>query len=411
MAEHAACSSGRQRARWGRQRSPPVPRGAPSRASGTFPKIRSPAPACAVRSVPPPPTTWRRSGSNRTCFSESPRPTPVSPNPGDRPARGLVVSAFIVGTADHVHAAVSPQQIAVPSYIHPGADPGAWNRLIGAPSEKAGITVANVLNGPDFRRKPIWTDVMARAHGSGKRVLGYVDTGYLGLTGQKTRLGSSDPADWIAQAEQDINVWYALYGESLDGIFFDQGYNTCGPNNDFASWYDHLNQFEKRHHPGALTVLNPGAVVPQCYEDTADILLMYESDYAGYRGQNPIGDLNFHAPDWTPRDPHKIWHIIYDARPNTSARCSTSAASGTPATCTSPMTSCSTRMTRCPATTTGAPSRPVSPEASVPWPGRRRSGPGPCRRRPAVSRSRACSTPVPGWPGRRCPGRRRITSI
>jgi hypothetical protein len=207
-------------------------------------------------------------------LSESPRPTPVSPNPGDRPARGLVVSAFIVGTADHVHAAVSPQQIAVPSYIHPGADPGAWNRLIGAPSEKAGITVANVLNGPDFRRKPIWTDVMARAHGSGKRVLGYVDTGYLGLTGQKTRLGSSDPADWIAQAEQDINVWYALYGESLDGIFFDQGYNTCGPNNDFASWYDHLNQFEKRHHPGALTVLNPGAVVPQCYEDTADILLM-----------------------------------------------------------------------------------------------------------------------------------------
>jgi hypothetical protein len=227
----------------------------------------------------------------------------------------LVVSAFIVGTADHVHAAVSQQQIAVPSYIHPGADPGAWNRLIGAPSEKVGIAVANVLNGPDFRRKPIWTDVMARTHGSGKRVLGYVDTGYLGLTGQKTRLGSSDPADWIAQAEQDINVWYALYGESLDGIFFDQGYNTCGPNNDFASWYDHLNQFEKRHHPGALTVLNPGAVVPQCYEDTADILLMYESDYAGYRGQNPIGDLNFHAPDWTPRDPHKIWHIIYDVSP------------------------------------------------------------------------------------------------
>jgi hypothetical protein len=224
----------------------------------------------------------------------------------------VVASMVSVGRAQPAAAGVVDQQVAVPSYIPPNGDPDAWNRLIGSPSNKAGVIVANVANGPDFVAKGMWSDVMSRAHNSGKRVLGYVDTGYMGLTGQTTRLGSSRSADWIVQIEQDINRWYALYPGLVDGIFFDQGHNLCGDGNYIARLYQFVNQFEKRYHPTAMTVLNPGAVVPQCYEWTADVLLTYESSFEGYmqRAEQP-GDLNYHSPDWTPQGDHKIWHIIY----------------------------------------------------------------------------------------------------
>ncbi|MFJ9381956.1 spherulation-specific family 4 protein, partial [Streptomyces sp. NPDC101455] len=59
------------------------------------------------------------------------------------------------------------------------------------------------------------------------------------------------------------------------------------------------------HHPGAMTVLNPGTVVPQCYEDTADVLLTFEGSYDTYEGSG------YQALDWTPASPSKIWHIIF----------------------------------------------------------------------------------------------------
>jgi hypothetical protein len=229
----------------------------------------------------------------------------------------VLVGVTVVGRERRADAAVASQQVAVPSYIPPNGDPGAWNRLIGSDSNKVGIVVANVANGPDFETKPMWTDVMSRAHGSGKRVLGYVDTGYMGLTGQTTRLGSSRSADWIVQIEQDINRWYQLYPGLVDGIFFDQGHNSCGDGGSIPALYRFINEFQKRSHINSMTVLNPGAMVPQCYEDTADVLLTYESSYAGYmqRADQP-GDLNYHSPDWTPRDPRKFWHIIYGVSPD-----------------------------------------------------------------------------------------------
>jgi hypothetical protein len=227
----------------------------------------------------------------------------------------LAASIFSVAKARQASAGVVDQQVAVPSYIPPNGDADAWNRLIASPSGKAGVIVANVANGPDFVTKGMWTDVMSRAHNSGKRVLGYVDTGYMGLTGQTTRLGSSRSADWIVQIEQieqDINRWYALYPGLVDGIFFDQGHNLCGDGDSIVRLYQFINQFEKRYHPGATTVLNPGAVVPQCYEWSADVLLTYESSFEGYmqRADQP-GDLNYHSPNWTPLGDHKFWHIIY----------------------------------------------------------------------------------------------------
>lgn len=201
----------------------------------------------------------------------------------------------------------SGQQVAVASYIHPLADSDAWNRLIASPSDKVSVLVANVLNGPDTRVNAGWKDVIDRAAASGKRVLGYVPTGYLGVSQQHftTRLGSADLADWIAQIERDIDMWYELYGDKIGGIFFDEGWNDCGENNKYADLYRHLNQYAKRKHPTAMTVLNPGATMPRCFEYSADTLMTFESSYESYTG-------NYAPNDWTPSDPRKLWHIVYN---------------------------------------------------------------------------------------------------
>lgn len=169
------------------------------------------------------------------------------------------------------------------------------------------ILVANVVNGPDSAANRGWVDVIPRAAASGKTVLGYVRTGYLGVSFQHftTRLGLSKTSDWVAQVQEDVAQWYRLYPD-IGGIFFDEGWNDCGENNVNAELYRHINQNTKRIHPGAYTVLNPGAPMPQCFEHSADTLLTTEVSCATYTS-------DAYAPcDWTPADSRKIWHIIYD---------------------------------------------------------------------------------------------------
>ncbi|KAJ3542677.1 hypothetical protein NM208_g3972 [Fusarium decemcellulare] len=178
------------------------------------------------------------------------------------------------------------QQIAVASYISPLADPETWNWLNSYPKSKVPILVANVVNGPDVEVNEPWKKVIDRAAASGKIVIGYVRTGYLGI-------------------QRDVDMWYELYGSSMGGIFFDEGWPECGPDNIYAKFYKYINDYTKRAHPGALTVLNPGSPMAHCFEDTMDTLLTFEWGYAEY--------YNKYTPnDWTPKDPRKLWHIIYD---------------------------------------------------------------------------------------------------
>lgn len=202
------------------------------------------------------------------------------------------------------------QQLAVPSYIHPGVDPDAWTRLMNSAPGTVGIGVANVINGPDYLPFANWASVIQGAHAAGIRMIGYVDTGYLGTTGQRTRLGSTAVADWISQIERDINAWYAFYGPELGGIFFDQVQNACGPTPESFEWadlYRELSDYVKRSHPDALTVANPGIVVPECYENSADVLITFEGSYASYAAET------YEPLSWDPVDPKKIWHIVYGA--------------------------------------------------------------------------------------------------
>lgn len=199
------------------------------------------------------------------------------------------------------------QQIAIASYINPLGDPASWERLLAYDTSKVSVLVANVLNGPDYVVDDSWKSVIDQAASQGKRILGYVRTGYLSVSQQQftTRLGSRDLADWASQIEQDIDKWYELYGSSLGGIFFDEGWPECGDNNIYADLYAYIDDYTKRKHPGVYTVLNPGSPIAQCYEDTMDTLLTFENTYEIYQ--------NSYMPnDWTPQDPRKIWHIIYN---------------------------------------------------------------------------------------------------
>lgn len=198
------------------------------------------------------------------------------------------------------------QQLAIASYTNPFGDPAAWTRLISYDSSKLSVLVANVQNGPDYVGDKSWSSVIKQAISSGKTVVGYVHTGYLGVSTQKfkTRLGSSDFADWASQIEQDGDKWFELY-PSISGIFFDEGWQECGPNNIYSDLCAHINAHPKRKHSGAFTVLNPGSAIAQCYEDTMDTLLTFESSYETYTSSAYTGNT------WTPKDVRKIWHIVY----------------------------------------------------------------------------------------------------
>src|SRR5664280_2524815 len=88
-----------------------------------------------------------------------------------------------------------------------------------------------------------------------------------------------------SQIEQDVNAWYAFYGSGIDGIFFDEGQDACGPTSGSNAWvdlYSRSNAYVKANHPGAMTAINPGRVVPRCYENAGDVLVTFEGSYDTY---------------------------------------------------------------------------------------------------------------------------------
>jgi hypothetical protein len=220
------------------------------------------------------------------------------------------------GSADVV------QQLAVPAYIDPVADSSSWLELAASPPGRVGIVVANVANGPGSRPEPAWTEVIHRAQTSGQRVLGYVDTGYLGSPspahpdGIPTRSGAFGQEAWLSQIDADIAAWYQFYGADLAGIFLDEGTGSCGPvagSNQYADQYRAIRDDLRSTRPGALTVLNPGSPVPSCYRDAADVLVTFEGSYANYIGSPDRQPLDYVPLGWTEQHPDQIWHIVYGA--------------------------------------------------------------------------------------------------
>lgn len=212
------------------------------------------------------------------------------------------------------------QHIGIPAYFPPSASYNQgepWGPLFsGTPpastgqydviATAGGFVIANIINGPDYAPDIDYdySGTLRAQHQAGTKVIGYVDTGYFGTTGKQTRAGYSDLESWRSQIEQDVNAWYAFYGLSMDGIFFDQGQNACGPDNSWVDAYAQMSTYVKDAHPGALTVLNPGIAVPSCYQNAADTIVTFEGPESSYTAAAV-------ALDWSPVDANKIMHIVY----------------------------------------------------------------------------------------------------
>ena len=230
----------------------------------------------------------------------------------------IAVAGTMIAPLAHAQTTIA-QQVADPAYFYPSGTPNYWTQL-SQTTPTVGITIANVSNGPNNVVDSNYTAALQQAHQAGIKVLGYVDTGYFGGSSpaRTTRLGQTDVNSWTTQIEQDVNTWYSLYGSSLDGIFFDDGQNVCGTNNQYVTLYTDILNYVKRNHLGAYVVTNPGVAVPQCLQNVADTLLTFESSYDCYTNDAscPSGQ-GYTALGWNPVDPQKIFHAVYSV-PSTS---------------------------------------------------------------------------------------------
>lgn len=212
------------------------------------------------------------------------------------------------------------QQLAVPAYMSPTQQAGSWAQLTSSRPGTVGIVVANVDSGPGALPVPAWASVIHEAHAAGSKVLGYVDTGYLGRPisghpdGLLTRSGATGLGAWVTQIEADVNAWYRFYGSDVDGVFFDEGTDVCGPtpsSDRYADEYHALTRYVKEAHPGALTALSPGTAVPQCYRNSADVLVTFEGSYEDYTGKPATPSDAYRPLNWRPVHPDRIWNIVY----------------------------------------------------------------------------------------------------
>jgi Spherulation-specific family 4 len=226
-------------------------------------------------------------------------------------AVGVWVGQKVIGAGS----SSSHQQIGLPAYWTPDAAGAARFNAVATALDAAGAGGVVVVNGPTSSA-PVPLDPataaqirkLRRARGT---VLGYVDTGFLGGTGHVTtrvRPGSTQIADWTAQAIGDARAWVSLYGASgLSGIFLDQAPSACGDANTYVDVYRELVRAVRELLPGAFVALNPGTVPAECYAEVADTIVIFENTYAEYRSWAP--------PSWVSRYPRRrFWHLVHATR-------------------------------------------------------------------------------------------------
>jgi hypothetical protein len=143
---------------------------------------------------------------------------------------------------------------------------------------------------------------------SGCDVVGYVDTGYLGLTGLRTQRGSTLLDDWLEQILRDVGAWYQLYGDRVTGIFLDQ----VAESDDGASMapvFRRLRDDIRRLDTDAVLVLNPGVAVPCAFADIADVIVTFEGSCDDYLAEG--SDTSFEPLSWSPGFDQTIWHMVH----------------------------------------------------------------------------------------------------
>jgi hypothetical protein len=207
----------------------------------------------------------------------------------------LSVGSLLGVVAATGHAAAQ-QQIAVPTYFFPtfdgaGNPTGYWDQFFDA-VPTAGLGVINPNSGPGAAPSTSYQNLMNKKP-SGVKVIGYVYSSY----------GARD----VNAVKADIDKYYLWY-PNVDGIFVDEANNnSCTIE---ANYYRQLYSHVKAKSASATVVLNPGAVTLECYVNSSDILITFESDFSSYNTTWHSGhawEVNYPAS--------RFWHLVH----NTSA--------------------------------------------------------------------------------------------
>ncbi|MFH8342582.1 spherulation-specific family 4 protein [Streptomyces sp. AM6-12] len=222
----------------------------------------------------------------------------------------LAVGALVAAPTTEASAAGSQQSIAVPAYFSPDSGAGLWDKLA-SPAPGAGLAVANPQTGPGSGKDDSYAKAIQKAHSAGTKVVGYVDSGYLGTKGWTAPDGGTSVQDWVDGAKANVDKWFSWYGSSgIDGIFFDDGLTSCGTSSNpdvYVQAYKTLQAYVKSKDPGAKVVVNPGASPDECYTQAADTLVTFEGTYDDYVKGYSDGRQAWEAS----ADPSKIWHLIH----------------------------------------------------------------------------------------------------
>ena len=146
------------------------------------------------------------------------------------------------------------------------------------------LALINPDNGPGSSFDQAYLTQTQTTHGLGASVVGYVYTESGGRP--------------LAQVKSDIDQYYTWY--NVDGIFLDEGPIDCST----QSYYLSLYQYIKAKGGKAIDIINPGTTIPECFANTADIIVTFEDTYSHYASWTPAG--------WESGYPaSKFWHIVY----------------------------------------------------------------------------------------------------
>lgn len=209
----------------------------------------------------------------------------------------LAGALVLVSRPSEGPAAARDQHLGVPAYFYPtDANAGQWQRLRdGAPAVRMAIVTGLELDGDGpvaaYQRE------IRLTHDAGVVMLAYITT-------REPGNGPTRPATDI---RGDVDTAYAWYGASgaLDGIFFDEAVDypvTCAQRELFVD----LDRHVKSKGGRAMTVINHGQILPECYATAADVIVTAETTFDLYKRWQPWG--------WELRYPAtKFWHLVHGA--------------------------------------------------------------------------------------------------
>ncbi|MGI8857774.1 MAG: spherulation-specific family 4 protein [Thermomicrobiales bacterium] len=177
--------------------------------------------------------------------------------------------------------AVVRQRLMIPAYFTPGP---LWAALDAA-AGSVGIAIVNPHSGPGNAPSSAYAAQITESRATGIAVIDYVDTDY-----------ASRP---LSDVRCDIEYYTAWYG--VDGIFLDQ----VSADRASLPYYAEASAAIKAGDATALTVLNPGAAIPESFMDVADIVVTFENTYDAYTN-------NYRAPRWMRRyPPERFCHLVH----------------------------------------------------------------------------------------------------